>query len=44
MFFLQTLPRQLQLLRAAFCTLAELGLDAAVTGGIPQYSPTDFTG
>lgn len=35
MFFLQTLLRQLRLLTAAFCTLAEEGLDAAVRGGAP---------
>lgn len=44
MFFLQTRLRQLRLLTAAFCTLAEEELDAAVKGGIPQSSPTDFTG
>lgn len=33
MFFQQTLLSQLQLLTAAFCTLAEEGLDAAVKGG-----------
>lgn len=36
MFFLQTLLRQLPLLTTAFCTLAEMGLDAAVKGASPS--------
>lgn len=35
MFFPQTLLRQLQLLTAAFCTVAEEGLDTAVKGESP---------